>query len=558
MKRMKKRIALILAVVMCMAMSLPVFAAQTVTVGTDPGSITISNAEKEAKYKLFKLFDATVAPDGSIAYSLPSGKDVAQDSFFNQYFEIKNGNVIAKNTFTEAVLKTDEFKTWAASFGTQIGSEVTASDTEVVFAGIPYGYYYLTSSLGTVLTVDSANPNATVIDKNQIVDFDKNIVDGEDLIKINEAGLNIEVPFDITVDARNYDGDEKIFEYVIYDTLDNGWTLQEAPVVKVADDPLAATAYTITYKDKAGTATTDLSKAEYFEISIPWTEDGTKDSDHLYDNGDKINVTYTAFLDPAKAADVKVGSTPNLNTANVKYYKGNDEPNQPSGDLGNKVTKTYETKLTIIKHDGDNNVLTGAQFTLTSENGTKVSYVYENKYVADASGTYYKLKDGTYTSEAPTNEPTHDSVYESTTQKYKLVTEAKVMGEDQTTTTISSYVGDDGTVTFSGLGTGKYKIEETVVPAGYNKADDIEFTISFEAVDDDEDPETPPVGQFSSDNQLVELDGTTNCFKTTVVNRQGTELPSTGGIGTTLFYVVGSIMVVGAAVLLISKRRMAH
>ena len=548
MKKFTKLLGIVLIIALVMSMAI------TAAFAADAGSITVTNAEIGATYTLYKLFDATVAADGSIAYSLPSGKNVADDTFFNKYFEVKNGNVIAKADFTATVVASDEFKTWAEGFGTQVSAKEASTGT-VEFSPIDYGYYYVKSSVGAVLTVDSANPHADVIDKNQTVKFDKNIVSGQDLVKMNEAGLNIDVPFDITVTAKNYDGTDKVFKYVIKDTLENGWTIKAAPVVKVGENTLAATAYTITYKDKDGTATTDLAKAQYFEITIPWTSDGTKDGTFLYNPNDKINVTYTAKLDPDKAEYVTVGNDTNDNTAEVVYFKGNDTPDTPSGQLGTKVTKTYETKLTITKTDDGSQILTGAQFTLTSTNGTKVSYVYENKYEEDATGTYYKLKDGTYTAEAPNNNETHDAVYESTTTKYKMVTEAKVMGENQTPSTISSYVGADGTVTFSGLGTGTYKIEETVVPAGYNKADDIEFTISFAI--DSTNPESP-VGKFSSDNAAVVLDGTNNVFKTTIINRQGTELPSTGGIGTTIFYVVGSILVVAAGVLLITKKRMSR
>ena len=546
---MKKIFALLVAVLLIVASMSVAFAA-------DAGSITLSNAETGAKYNLYKLFDATVAPDGKIAYQLKSGDNVTNDTFFKTYFDIVNGYVIAKDTFTESVLGTTEFKTWAAAFGTKVGDEVTATTGTITWSPIDYGYYYISSTVGAILTVDSANPAATVIDKNQTVSFDKNIVSGEDLIKMNEAGLAIDVPFDITVNAKNYEGTDKVFKYVIYDTMDNGWTMKAAPVVKVGGETLAATAYTISYKDKSGNATETLANAEYFEITIPWTTDGTKATDHLYDSNAKINVTYTAFLDPAKAADVKVGATPNLNDAQVKYFKGNDGPDTPSGDLGHRITKTWETALTIIKHDGQNNILTGAQFTLTSTNGTKVSYVYEKKYVAhtgEGKGTYYKLLDDTYTAEAPNGNTTHDSVYASTTDTYDLVEEAKVMGENQTPSTISSYVGADGTVKFSGLGTGTYKIEETVVPAGYNKADDIEFTISFSI--DTKDQENPK-GVFASSNPDVVLDATNNVFSTTVINNQGTELPSTGGIGTTIFYIGGSILVLAAVILLITKRRM--
>ncbi len=541
----------------------------------DAGSITVTNAEIGKEYALYKLFDATVAPDGSIAYSLPTGKSVENDTFFDTYFQIVNGNIIKKDAFTTDVLKEDAFKAWAIGtpasdgvpavpgFGTLVSAQ-TASTDSVTWSPIDYGYYFVTSTVGAVITVDSANPSASVIDKNQTVKFDKTIVTmengAEKLVKANEAGLDITVPFDITVNAKNYDGEQKIFKYVIKDTMDPGFTITSVPVVKVGDTTLAAEKYTITYKNKDGATVTDLTNniaaVKSFEIVIPWTSDGTKDGTFLYGANDKINVRYSAKLDPNKASEVKVGeNNPNLNEAEVDYFKGNDSPDTPSGNLGKKYTKTFETKLTIIKKDGQNNVLTGAQFTLTSTNGTKVSYVYEKKYVADAAGTYYLLKDGTYTAEAPNDDATHNSVYADTQTKYKLVEEAKVMGENQTPSTISSYVGDDGTVTFSGLGTGKYKIEETVVPAGYNKAADIEFTIAFTLTNATEESAS---GTFScTDNPNVVLNSTTHAFETTVINNKGTELPSTGGIGTTIFYVVGGVLVLAAIILLVTKKRMS-
>ena len=539
-----------------MSMGITALAAQTIDNEAGNGSITVTNAEIGKTYELYKLFDATVGTDGSIAYSLPTGKPVDATDKFNTWFEVKNGNVIKKAAFTEDVLKTDDFKEWAQSFGTKVGSTVTATDGTIVFDNIEFGYYFIKSSTGSVLTVDSANPDATVIDKNQKVEFDKNIVltaasEGKDAVlgKVNEAGLNENIDFDITVTAKNYDGTDKVFKYVIYDTMDPGFSLIAAPVVKVGENTLASDKYTISYK-KGDASTDTVTEADYFEITIPWTNDGTKAGNFLYGANDKINVTYTAKLDPTKAASVNVGAAPNKNTADVKYFKGNDTPDNPSGDLPDKKTETYDTSVTINKVDGNNAALTGAQFTLTSTDGsTKVVYTRENKYEAADDGTYYKLKDGTYTSEVPNGSATHDAAYDSTTQKYKLTSTATVMGEGQTATTVASYVGADGKLTFSGLAIGTYTIEETVVPAGYNKADNITFTISFDSTDK----------TFSSDNNKVSLTGAaTNVFETTIQNQKGTELPSTGGIGTTIFYVVGSIMVVAAGVLLITKKRMSR
>lgn len=86
------------------------------------------------------------------------------------------------------------------------------------------------------------------------------------------------------------------------------------------------------------------------------------------------------------------------------------------------------------------------------------------------------------------------------------------------------------TVTFDGLANGTYTLIESTVPGGYTKANDLEITIE----------DADQIGEN----------------KITVVNKSGTELPSTGGVGTTLFYVFGSMMVVGAAIVLVTKKRM--
>ncbi|MGC4387574.1 cell wall anchor protein, partial [Streptococcus suis] len=72
------------------------------------------------------------------------------------------GNITAK---PNADVSTPEFATWAKSFGTKVTSS-TATDNTLVFTNLTFGYYFVTSSLGAVLTVDSTTPNATVIDKN--------------------------------------------------------------------------------------------------------------------------------------------------------------------------------------------------------------------------------------------------------------------------------------------------------------------------------------------------------------------------------------------------------
>ena len=106
-------------------------------------------------------------------------------------------------------------------------------------------------------------------------------------------------------------------------------------------------------------------------------------------------------------------------------------------------------------------------------------------------------------------------------------------------------IDEGGHVTFTGLGAGVYTITETKTPAGYNTIAPITFTLTFNA-------ETKT---FVSDNASVVV-GADNKLDTTIVNQSGATLPETGGMGTTLFYVLGGVLVVGAVVLLITKKRM--
>ena len=120
-------------------------------------------------------------------------------------------------------------------------------------------------------------------------------------------------------------------------------------------------------------------------------------------------------------------------------------------------------------------------------------------------------------------------------------------------------IGDElttgSTFTWTGLEAGKYILVETTVPAGYNKAANIEFTITCT------EPGTVAAATdeaaWASDNAAIVLnDEKAGTFKGEVENKTGSLLPETGGIGTTIFYIVGLALMLGAAILLITKKRM--
>jgi LPXTG-motif cell wall-anchored protein len=337
------------------------------------------------------------------------------------------------------------------------------------------------------------------------------------------------------------------------------------PVVKV-DGAAPTTDYEIKYYDKATSdkqEVTDLSKAQYFELVINWTEDGTWAADHKYASNAVLTVDYIAFLDPAKKDQLVVGGSNdgNTNAATVQWYSDIDEPEveEPKGDIPEVKTDTFTTELTILKQDQDGKALQGAEFTLTGPDGAVVITKVDS-FVEDAEGEYWLLKDGTYTKQDPNGtidgNPVDQSAYASLTDKYKVTTTYEVRGANQTNTDIKAVVGTDGKATFTGLGAGKYTLVETKVPDGYNKVDDIKFEITM-TISDDNTSQTGKKVTFESDNNTVKVE-TDNTLMTEIVNRKGTELPSTGGIGTTIFYVLGSILVIGAGIVLITRRRMSN
>ena len=132
-------------------------------------------------------------------------------------------------------------------------------------------------------------------------------------------------------------------------------------------------------------------------------------------------------------------------------------------------------------------------------------------------------------------------------REYAQVTNGKLTGWTKTKEEATKLVsGDDGMIAVEGLDADTYYLEETKAPGGYNKLAgpvkvEISHTVSVEGAD-----MTNTLKQDATDVAEVGIE-----------NKSGTELPSTGGIGTTIFYVLGSILVIGAVVLLITKKRMS-
>ena len=386
------------------------------------------------------------------------------------------------------------------------------------------------------------------IDK-KIVDTDKNeAMDDSD--KTDTAAIGDTIEYEITGNVPNYDG-YSYYYYVVDDTLSKGLTLDaNSFAVKVGDSTLTKGSDYYVYTTNNADGTTNFRLA--FENIKNYTV------------GADISIKYNATVNE----DAVIGTDPNTNTAKLIYSNnpsqsdrgdkegvpGEPGGNVPTGETPDYITKTYVTQIKLTKVDQDGNALNGAEFTLTGTNLTKVKFTTATNFTEAADGSYYKLKSGAYTETAPTDETA--DLYESTTTKYTKTTSTNVVEASGSgaSANVKAFVGDDGILYFTGLDKGTYTLTETTTPTGFNTIDPINFEIKGTI-----NGATATVGgniTWSSDNQNLTWNEASQTFEITITNIAGKLLPSTGGIGTTIFYVAGTILVLGAAVLLITKKRM--
>lgn len=302
--------------------------------------------------------------------------------------------------------------------------------------------------------------------------------------------------------------------------------------------------------------------------------------------GKTISIKYKAVVNE-KAV---FGETGNKNEVSFQYsndpnhpYNGDTPGNgDPIGTTPSSTTKTYVTTLKISKVDDEDKALAGATFTLvgttlnhvlvTGEKYEKSPYPASGNTLPDGetiiAGTYYKLKDGSYTetvpgSTLPNGDIVNDTQYESTTDTYVKVSYVKeVVDTTPTTVTLTGTSDKDGIIKFEGLNEGEYTLTEIIAPDGFNMLTD-PITIDIDWTDPTKsgvdqaiiDAGGFSIGQNSHQDVVMTTDGAE--FSIKIENMPGSVLPSTGGIGTTIFYVVGGLMVLGAAIVLITKRRMS-
>ena len=486
MKEMKRIFAMLVAMVMVLGMSTMVFAA-------NDGTITVKKTHKNQVYELYQIFDATTVGERTatqadgISYKLMAGKTdfkatvdgVEVDG--SKWFKIdEGGNVVIKDDAAKMDItdSNSTFANWAKAYGTKNNTTITASGDNalVQWNGLKEGYYFITTTTGSLVTIDSIKPNAEVDDKNPTTEVNKKITGANSMDATGKNAL-AQVGTEVNYESR-IPISRGAYNYKFTDVMSDGLTYKTDSVkVYIVDKDASVAAGASEVNSLCGTIVASNKTGEDADITI------TFDDDWLKENwGKDIVIQYTATVNE----NAVIADAANPNTAKIEY--GNKDNPLTDED----EAKVYSAKVTIKKIDGDGNALEGAGFKLKN-----------------SAGKWYKN----------TN---------------KIVT---WVDDESQGTEISPAKGQgtDAIASFDGIADGTYTIVETTVPTGYNKAADQQITIK----------------PASTNNLSTELN-----VQAEVTNQSGSELPSTGGIGTTIFYAIGAVLVIGAGIVLVTRRRM--
>lgn len=254
---------------------------------------------------------------------------------------------------------------------------------------------------------------------------------------------------------------------------------------------------TIVDSNKYEVVTTSLADGDTFEVRFADLKSTAAKA------GSVITVEYSSTL---TGENVVIGSNGNPNTMHVTYS------NNPNDEQGGENGKTPDDTVIVFTYKVVANKVTKNPAYV--EGGSEPEYIH----LKGAGFTLYK---------------------KNASGEYVAVG-SEVKGDEMTT------------FEWKGLDDGDYKISETTTPAGYNTIADIEFTITAEHKVLSDNPTLTSLSGGDKFTGEVE----TGALSADIENNKGSTLPETGGMGTTIFYVLGSVLVIGAAVLLITKKRM--
>ncbi len=563
---MKKTLSMLLAFSMLLGLLTTMAFAAKDTAHT----ITITNPANTYVYEAYQVFKGDLSTDNTILSNIEWGEGVDSATLLNALkADATLGSKFVKAETAADVAEVLSDKSFTAEhvevFANLVATNLkTVADTSTVSESAVDGKYSYTISVkgdGYYFIKDKADSvgsteaytkyilrvveNIVVAAKSDVPTLDKSIVDGDKDVEVSNGSIGDTVNYKLKSNVPNMTEYDKYF-FIIHDTLSNGLTLDAKSFnVQVGEQKLNE-CFTDCTHEHCYTLRVD---GQSFELVF--------NNFKQYTQGSDVVVTYSATIN----ANAVIGVEGNPNQAKLEYSNnpnvtpnGENEPAEGenvTGETPDDFVITYITGVEIIKVDDSGNRLAGAEFKITGEKLNKVKVVTE-KFEEATDGTYYLLKNGSYTATEP-EDSTKDQ-YADIDKKYTK-TEIDVWNTTTEKVSAQAYVSADGILRFDGLAAGDYVIKEITAPDGYNLlTDTINITIVLsgptgEIADGNEDASWTVTG---ADGAQIE----NGRVKLTVENKSGSVLPETGGIGTTMFYVLGGLMAVGAGVLLIAKKRM--
>lgn len=585
---MRKTIKRLGAVLLAMAMAVSVLCTGALA-AESTYTLTIQDSNKDHKYTAYQVFAGTVDEskklsvtgwgDGVNLTSAPtegtySGKTLVQaiqaitvDSKTPFAGKTEPGDIAAvlgdtannRKDSPVAAAFADVVANYLKGEGNPTGEWTDVSGNTPAhysITGLTGGYYFVKSA--NTASTDVANTrymlevvgDATVAAKNGVPTVDKTVQNANntntDFADTTTAQVGQTVNFKLTGTLpSNYDY-YKSYEYIFHDTLSKGLTLDENSIAVKAykdgniNNTETTNCVTLTkgssdgnYSVLTGTNVSENSDTSKTNCTFEVKFTDLKKIEGL-DSKSIIVVTYSATINGSATA----GGEGNKNSVKLEY--SNDPNNTGTGTTKSDEVSVFTFKLDItkIKKNDANTKLAGAKFVLSTSDKLDIG-VADSDAELDSAVTNNLIK---VTGTTP-NYVINDGTNTSATAQYIMET---ATGNNL------------GQLNITGLNKGVYYLYETKAPDGYNRiTEPIKIEITEATTEKGTDSNFSVTSLKYKINDGTEKTGTTatGVISANVENTSGSTLPSTGGMGTKLFYTIGGILMAGAAIVLVVRKR---